>query len=292
MKSKILVVEDNEDILFHIKLILEFNNYQVETALSGEEALNLISEMEVLPDLILSDIIMPKMNGYDFFIEISKNRRFNNVPFIFASARATLDDIRFAKLLGADDYIKKPFQEGELLKKITEKIEKSKIIKNINRNVRSVLNKLESQSNFNESIIIEEKYYLYLMLWEKDERSIIFKSYPPKENKTTSIQMVSKEILRNFTNMKNNKKIELPETLLINLKQFDRQAFLYYDVIPDNVTYDADSDFIIVLIGPDLNYFKSLKLKKLFTDIGTEFKEKKTVDLKSRWDGVFNAISD
>ena len=67
MKPLILVVEDNKDILFSIKLILEENGFQVITAENGEKALKLLNELEAPPEVIISDIMMPKMNGYDFF---------------------------------------------------------------------------------------------------------------------------------------------------------------------------------------------------------------------------------
>ena len=67
MKPLILIVEDNEDLLFSLNLILESNNYRTIKAKNGKIALDKLSKLDQIPDLILSDILMPEMNGYDFF---------------------------------------------------------------------------------------------------------------------------------------------------------------------------------------------------------------------------------
>ena len=110
MKPLILVVEDNRDLLFSLNLILESNNYKSITSRNGKEALVILNELDQVPDIIISDIMMPEMDGYEFFKEISNSSRWNRIPFIFLSARSTPQDIRFGKLLGVDDYITKPFQ--------------------------------------------------------------------------------------------------------------------------------------------------------------------------------------
>ena len=65
MKPLILVVEDNSDLLFNLRLILESNNYKPITARNGKEALKILSELDQAPDVIISDIMMPEMDGYE-----------------------------------------------------------------------------------------------------------------------------------------------------------------------------------------------------------------------------------
>ena len=113
MNELILVVEDNVDILDNIKIMLELNGYDTITATNGKEALLKLAKLSRPPDVIVSDILMPKMDGYTFFKEISKNNLWFNTPFIFLSAKATPEDVKLGKLLGADDYITKPFKEEE-----------------------------------------------------------------------------------------------------------------------------------------------------------------------------------
>ena len=118
MSDLILAVDDNQDILFNLKLTLELNGYRVITANNGEEGLKALSDSEEIPSLILSDIMMPEMNGYDFFKETAQNPEWSQIPFIFLSARASEKDVRFGKMLGVDDYITKPFKTENLLASI------------------------------------------------------------------------------------------------------------------------------------------------------------------------------
>jgi len=121
--ATILVVDDHQDFLTAWKLILMQNEYKVLTAQNGQEALDLLEVNSV--DLILSDVAMPQVNGYQLFqtLRESSDPRLVSVPFIFISGRAILDsDIRFAKSLGADDYLLKPVCEEDLLAIIKGKL--------------------------------------------------------------------------------------------------------------------------------------------------------------------------
>ena len=120
----ILVVEDNPDVLFNIMVSLEANNYEVEMATNGKEATKklLDTSRERIPDLIVSDIMMPEMDGYELYQFLKNNPKYDQIPLIFLSALATPDDIRFARFLGASNYITKPFQEEKLLDMVTLKL--------------------------------------------------------------------------------------------------------------------------------------------------------------------------
>ncbi|MFW9906376.1 MAG: response regulator [Candidatus Thorarchaeota archaeon] len=122
MKPTILVVEDNPDVLFNIQVSLEANNYMVETATTGKEAVAKLSNRETSPDLIVSDIMMPEMDGYEFYQVLANDPSWKEIPLLFLSALATPDDIRFAHILGVDDYITKPFKEEDLLAMIERKL--------------------------------------------------------------------------------------------------------------------------------------------------------------------------
>lgn len=120
------MVEDNPDVLFNIMVSLEANDYEVEMATNGKEAVKvLLARSEGrLPDVIVSDIMMPEMDGYELYSFLTNDPQYREIPLIFLTALATRDDIKFAKLLGATDYITKPFKEDELLTKIAEKLQK------------------------------------------------------------------------------------------------------------------------------------------------------------------------
>ncbi len=124
MGYKILIIEDDPDLQENFKEILEFNRFQVQVASDGNEALQLISTN--LFDLIISDIVMPGMDGLNFLAEVKKKTNYSNTPFIFLSAKVTKEDQRNGIELGADDYLLKPVTSKMLLQAIFSSLEKSK----------------------------------------------------------------------------------------------------------------------------------------------------------------------
>ena len=129
IKDKILVVEDDESILFNLKLSLEMNGFQVISASNGKIAYELLKDASTtssLPNLILSDIMMPEMDGYELFNFVKSNNSLNQIAFIFISAKCYPDDIKSGKDFGVDDYITKPINEEVLLNTINRKLHKIK----------------------------------------------------------------------------------------------------------------------------------------------------------------------
>jgi DNA-binding response OmpR family regulator len=123
-KSKILVVDDNAYLVDILCFSLEMENYEVLKAYDGEEALKIMSNN--LPDLILADIMMPKMDGFELCKKTKENPKTKDIPFLFLTAKGKLDDQLKGFSLGGDDYIVKPFNLNDLLKKISKSIEQYK----------------------------------------------------------------------------------------------------------------------------------------------------------------------
>jgi len=133
--SLILVVDDNLEFLSGVELTLTMEGYQVWTATNGQEALYKLqtafqgkekeeegASLDHLPDLILADIMMPLMDGHNFYERVRANPYLNHIPFIFLTAKSSQDDIRYGKELGADDYLTKPFSPEDLLASIRGKL--------------------------------------------------------------------------------------------------------------------------------------------------------------------------
>ncbi len=120
LKPMILVVEDNPTLLEGLNALLEFAGYRMATAENGREALKLLDE--IAPDLIISDITMPGIDGYEFQSKVRERPELLGVPFIFLTARGGKAEIRLGKELGADDYITKPFDEEDLLSAVRSKL--------------------------------------------------------------------------------------------------------------------------------------------------------------------------
>jgi DNA-binding response OmpR family regulator len=119
----ILVVDDESDLLEQITLILEADDYQVFMANNGLEALEILHIEQV--HLIIADIAMPDMNGYQFYSRVRENMEWVTIPFIFLSARTMDSDIRFGKEMGVDDYLTKPIRAADLLAAVRGKLRRA-----------------------------------------------------------------------------------------------------------------------------------------------------------------------
>ncbi|MGB2894606.1 MAG: response regulator transcription factor [Anaerolineales bacterium] len=111
--AKILVVDDEAVIRDSIADILRLHGYQVLTASNGIEGLEAIRQD--IPEMIISDIMMPEMNGYQFYQRVRSHSEWLWIPFIFLSAKREGEDIRFGKELGVEDYLEKPIDAEDLL---------------------------------------------------------------------------------------------------------------------------------------------------------------------------------
>ena len=124
--KKILVVDDDSVLRTVIRRYLEKQGYQVEDAGSGADGLAAFNNYS--PDLIVSDVAMPEMNGFDFCRQVRSQPSGQLVPFIFLSGKDTIEDRVQGHSMGADDYLTKPFEWNELLAKIEGLLEKSRRI--------------------------------------------------------------------------------------------------------------------------------------------------------------------
>ena len=120
--QKILVIEDNLDVRENIVEILELSNYEVVEAPNGKEGVKAAKNEH--PDLILCDIMMPEMDGYEVLYMLGKDPNTSTIPFIFLTAKSEKSDFRQGMSLGADDYLTKPFDDMELLKAIEGRLDK------------------------------------------------------------------------------------------------------------------------------------------------------------------------
>jgi len=122
-QASILVVDDYPEILENLELILVAEGYQVLTASDGVEALAVLQSQPV--DLIVADIAMPRMNGYQLYQRVRENPQWVAVPFLFLTARALDSDIRYGKELGVDDYLTKPIQPEDLIAAVNGKLRRA-----------------------------------------------------------------------------------------------------------------------------------------------------------------------
>jgi signal transduction histidine kinase len=128
-KPLILVVEDDFALLEGIRELLELTGYRVIPASNGVEALEKLNHYK--PDLIVSDIMMPEMDGYEFHSKVRERVELLTIPFIFLTARGEKVDIRRGKSMGADDYITKPFDDEDLLVAVAAKLSRWQSLRDV-----------------------------------------------------------------------------------------------------------------------------------------------------------------
>ncbi|MFN8242642.1 MAG: response regulator [Ferruginibacter sp.] len=115
---KILVVDDDPYILLSLEFLMRKNGFDVMVARNGTEALDLLEKQ--VPDLVLLDIMMPDVDGYEICRHIKKSAKLKAIKVVFISAKSKESDIRKSYELGASLYITKPFSTRELLKQVKE----------------------------------------------------------------------------------------------------------------------------------------------------------------------------
>ena len=124
---KILVADDDQDVLAGIIDVLETEGFIVHSATNGTEAIAKVREFQ--PDLIICDVIMPIMSGYELLEQLKQDISLATIPFIFLTAHAEKDSLRLGMDLGADDYLTKPIDRQELLRAITARLQKHDFLK-------------------------------------------------------------------------------------------------------------------------------------------------------------------
>ncbi len=118
MSKKILVVDDEKDITETISFMLKAEGYEVFCANDGEEGLNFAKE--IMPDLIILDVMMPKINGYKIARLLKYDNKYKHIPIIMVTARGQESDKLIGEETGANEYITKPFEFEELLNSVNK----------------------------------------------------------------------------------------------------------------------------------------------------------------------------
>ena len=123
MPKKIMVVDDEPDILFTVGQMLEISGYEVIKTQDGETAIQKLNELQLYPDLILLDIMMPNLSGWDVAAKIKENPEWKNIPIVFLTAKGDTMSIGMGGL-ASEDYIVKPFDIQDLKVRVEKIINK------------------------------------------------------------------------------------------------------------------------------------------------------------------------
>jgi CRP-like cAMP-binding protein/AmiR/NasT family two-component response regulator len=177
--EKILLIEDNADVRENTAEILTFANYEVITAENGRIGIEKAKQFK--PDLVVCDIMMPELDGYEVLNELGKDSTTAGTPFVFLTAKTNRADVRLGMNLGADDYLTKPFEEKELLDAIACRLKKNNFLKKeISKNLVGLTTFLDEASTYMdlESLSIGHDIKKYdkkdIVFWEGDNAHSLF----------------------------------------------------------------------------------------------------------------------
>ncbi|MBF7095914.1 response regulator transcription factor [Alkalibacter mobilis] len=165
MNEKILVVDDERSINDLIRLDLEFEGYAVESAFDGQEALEKVDSFN--PDLIILDVMLPKINGFDVCKKVNMEK---SIPIILLTAKTDVIDRVLGLELGADDYLSKPFDNRELLARVKALLRRSQVVVKHetdvlkNGEISLTLNERKVLINNQEIHLTPKEYELLLLL--------------------------------------------------------------------------------------------------------------------------------
>ncbi len=124
MPKKIMVVDDEPDILFTVGQVLETSGYEVIKAKDGKECIEKLNGLSEVPDLVLLDIMMPEISGWDVAAKIKENPAWKEIPIVFLTAKGDIMSIGMGNLT-AEDYIVKPFDIKDLKERVDKILSKS-----------------------------------------------------------------------------------------------------------------------------------------------------------------------
>lgn len=113
MSARVLIVDDEPNIVISLEFLMRHEGYEVEVASDGEEALELLASFQ--PDLVLLDVMMPKLSGFDVLQRIRNDAEFPNPVVVMLTARGREAEAEKGKALGADEYVTKPFATRDLV---------------------------------------------------------------------------------------------------------------------------------------------------------------------------------
>jgi CheY-like chemotaxis protein len=290
-KPLVMIVDDNEDILFNLKIMLETRGYEVITAPSGKVATEILLTITDEPEVIISDIMMPKMNGYEFFTTVSKNYKLNHIPFLFLSAKSTPEDIRFGKMLGVDDYITKPFKIEDLMASISGKILRKRNSKLIDKKVKLLLSSLDEEFTRSSAKSGEYPFCLLLVFWDDVVGPLLKTSFPPEDDCQISINTIGRQLFHAATSIYGQDKITKAEGILLNVENIEKKGYLLFDSFPAKLERYGEKQYMLAVIAPNITYFDSLKIKEILKEISERIKEQQDWQVEDYWEMILKILS-
>ncbi|MFX1345657.1 MAG: PleD family two-component system response regulator [Promethearchaeota archaeon] len=284
MGPTVFLVEDDNTLVQNLKIFMELNDVTLISAFNGNEGLETLSKLDHLPDIIISDILMPKMDGYDFYMKVAENSEWSRIPFFFLSGKAEPDDVRFGKMLGADDYITKPFKSKELLKKI------KKTIKNhikISKDSKILEEELKEILKYEEPSLKKYRradfFYIYFMTWNNESEPILKDYYPKNEIPLLNLKDLTTQLYSTLIKM--YKFEELSESSQFTLRVVRDLVDAYALVDKRDMSSQTEAGtFMLCAITPNSHYLQSKMIRDILSKIASKIQANNEWNIKEYWE--------
>ncbi len=292
MKNTILIVDDNKYILKNLKITLEMNDFNVLTAENGETALKILSELSNTPDLIISDILMPEMDGYEFFKKLIENPFYCDIPFVFLSAKNAPDEVRYGKILGVDDYITKPFNESDLMAVVKGKVERKNKSDEITAGIKEVLKEIKTESVNKVAEAPDKSTVLLYSIWDDTYGPTLVDFFPKNKTFNLSIEKIAFQLFNASNYIYGNEIINKPEGILIALENIHNKSFVFFNSHPERDQRTGSKQYMLAVISPWINYFQSIKLKSLLFKLTELINRGQNWNMQEYWQKIIKILSE
>ncbi|MFX1571747.1 MAG: response regulator [Promethearchaeota archaeon] len=285
MEPFVLIVEDDKILARNLKIYLEMNDFNLISASNGKEGLEILSDLEILPDLIISDILMPEMDGYDFYMKVAENLEWSMIPFFFLSGKTEPDDVRFGKLLGADDYITKPFKSKELRKKIKKTVKNNeKIIEDsrlIEKELKDIL-KFEEPSLKRHSRA--DFFYIFYLVWDNQTGPVLENYFPINEIQSLNLKALTSQLYSSLIKIYKFDEVLETNQFTIRVVRDLLEVYALVDKFEKGVSDNETKTFMICAITPNFHYLQSKMIREILSKIAFKIKINKIWSIKEYWE--------
>ena len=277
--DKVLLVEDDKAILFNVELFLKMHDFEVITAMDGVQAINTLQSGKI-PDIIISDIMMPNMDGYTFYKTVSDNPNWLMIPFVFMSAKSSPEDIRFGKNMGVDDYLVKPFEEEDLLAIIKGKLKRSQKFYDLREKFEQRL-QLLSKSDIKLTKPDEKKNTSLLIVeWNDKLGPHLTHSYPRVEESSINLDDLGLQLFNISSAIYGKEFFLSPEGTLIHLKQIDMDAYIFFNAVEDKESRAGSQIVMFVVLAEKIHYLASLRIREQLQLLSEIYLKDQNLDFK------------
>lgn len=283
MEPTVFLIEDDDVLVKNLKMFMELNNFKLISASNGKEGLTLLSNLKQPPEVIISDILMPEMDGYDFYMKVAENSEWSRIPFFFLSGKAEPDDVRFGEILGADDYITKPFKAKELLKRIKKTIKKHSKIR---KDSKILEEELKEILKFEEPSLKKHRraefFYIYYMIWNNESEPILKDYFPKNEIPSLNLKDLTSQLYSTLIKMYKFEELSESSQFTLRVVRDLVDAYALIDKV-DN-SQNEDGTFMLCAITPNSHYLQSQMIRSMLSKIASKIKTNKEWDIKDYWE--------